>query len=181
MQLQRITDSPDFPASERNRRFLRHVVESTLEGKRTSAREVAIKVYGRPDTFDSMKDPIVRIEAAKLRRDLETYYLKSGRHDPIRLSLAKGRYVAQCHYNQTHLAGVEHPHGGVLILRAALLGLAGEKAEAHAAWRALQIDYPDFSLNPRAHEAVEAICGADRRIRELLLEGLRRASSPPHP
>jgi hypothetical protein len=40
----------------------------------------------------------------------------------------------------------------------------------------VQQDYPDFSLNPRAHEAVQAICGQDRRIRELLLEGLRRAA-----
>lgn len=180
-QLQRIVESPDFPASERNRRFLRHVVEKSLEGKRTSARDVAIQVFGRPTSFDSMKDPIVRIEAAKLRRDLETYYLKSGRHDPIHLSLAKGRYVAQIRYNHNHLPGVEHSQGSLLILRAALLGLAGEQEEAQAAWHAVQIDYPEFSLNPRAHEAVQAICGADRRVREFVLEGLRRASSPPRP
>lgn len=62
-QLQRIVESPDFPASQRNRRFFRHVVERTLAGQRTSAREVAIEVFGRPPTFDSLKDPIVRIEA----------------------------------------------------------------------------------------------------------------------
>jgi hypothetical protein len=180
-QLQRIVESPDFPASQRNRRFFRHVVERTLAGKRTTAREVAIEVFGRPPTFDSLKDPIVRIEAAKLRRDLETYYLKSGKHDPVHLSLAKGRYIAQCRYNNTHLPGAEHSNGTLLILRAALLGLAGTREEAHAAWRAVQLDYPDFNLNPRAHEAVQMICGADRRVRELLLEGLRRASSPAHP
>ena len=180
-QLRRILESPDFPASQRNRRFLQRVVENSLIGKRTSAGEVAIEVFGRPTSFDSMKDPIIRIEAAKLRRDLETYYLKSGKHDPIHLSLAKGRYVAQSRYNRNHVPGVEHSQESLLILRAALLGLAGQQEEAQAAWHAVQIDYPEFSLNPRAQEAVQAICGADRRVRELVLEGLRRASSPSRP
>jgi hypothetical protein len=179
--LQRIVESRDFPASERNRRFLKHVVENSLEGRRTSARDVAVHVFGRPASFDSLKDPIVRIEAAKLRRDLETYYLKSGKHDPIHISLAKGRYVAQIRYNNAYLPGAEHSQGSVLILRAALLGLAGAHDEAQTAWRAVQGDYPDFSLNPRAHEAVQGICGADRRVRELVLEGLRLASSTSRP
>jgi hypothetical protein len=55
--------------------------------------------------------------------------------------------------------------------------LSGIDHEATAAWRAVQQDYPEFSLNPPAHEAVQAICGQDRRIRELVLEGLRRAAS----
>jgi hypothetical protein len=176
-QLRRIVESADFPASERNRRFLQRVVENSLAGKRTSAREVAVDVFGRPAHFDSINDPIVRIEAAKLRRDLETYYLKSGKHDRIRLSFAKGRYVVRWQYNDSALPDADPSRGSLLILRAALLGLSGANGEAQAAWRAVLQDYPDFSLNPRAHEAVQAICGQDRRVRELVLEGLRRATS----
>ena len=176
-QLRRIVESSDFPASERNRRFLQRVVENSLNGKNTSAREVAIEVFGRPATFDSLKDPIVRIEAAKLRRDLETYYLKSGKTDPVYLLFAKGRYVVRSRYNDACVPHADPSRSNLLILRAALLGLAKVDHEAMAAWRAVQQDYPDFSLNPRAHEAVQAICGQDRRIRELVLEGLRRAAS----
>ena len=177
-QLRRIVDSPDFPASERNRRFLQRVVENSLEGTRTSAREVAVDVFRRPAPFDSLKDPIVRIEAAKLRRDLETYYLKSGKHDPVRLSFTKGRYLVHWQYNDSALRDADPSRQSLLILRAALLGLAGADGEATSAWRAVLQEYPDFSLNPRAHEAVQAICGQDRRVRELVLEGLRRATSP---
>jgi hypothetical protein len=176
-QLRRIVQSSDFPASDRNRRFLQRVVENSLQGRTTSAREVAVEVFGRPATFDSLKDPIVRIEAAKLRRDLETYYLKSGKTDPIHLSFAKGRYIVRSHYNEASLPHADPSRSSLLVLRAALLGLSGIDHEATAAWRAVQQDYPEFSLNPRAHEAVQAICGQDRRIRELVLEGLRLAAS----
>jgi hypothetical protein len=176
-QLRHVVQSSDFPASQRNRRFLQRVVENSLQGKPTTAREVAVEIFGRPATFDSLKDPIVRIEAAKLRRDLETYYLKSGKTDPIRLSFTKGRYVVHSHYNDACVPHADPSRSSLLVLRAALLGLAGIDHEATAAWRAMQQDFPDFSLNPRAHEAVQAICGQDRRIRELVLKGLRRAAS----
>lgn len=93
-ELQRLVDSADFRATPRNRRFLAYVVEKELAGlpDETSATLVATRVFGRPEGFDPNKDPIVRIEAGKLRRDLETYYLKSGAHNPMRISLPKGGY-----------------------------------------------------------------------------------------
>jgi hypothetical protein len=96
-ELNRLMQSPDFPATLRNRRFLSHVVERALEANvsgtgRVSAYEVATQVFGRPDTFNTLLDPIVRIEAGKLRRDLETYYLKSGRESGVRISVPRGGY-----------------------------------------------------------------------------------------
>ena len=64
------------------------------------------------------------------------------------------------------------------LLRAALLGWAGEQAEAGAAWRALRRDYPDLLLDPRLHAALEKIHARHERVRDLLLEGLRRAAQP---
>ena len=93
-ELQRMVGSPDFPATPRNRKFLAYVVEKELAGKpeEITAALVATQVLGRDAGFDPNKDPIVRIEAGKLRRDLETYYLKSGRHNPLRISMPKGGY-----------------------------------------------------------------------------------------
>jgi adenylate cyclase len=96
-ELHRVIQSADFPATPRNRRFLSHVVDRALEANgsgtvRISAYEVATRVFGRPDTFNTLLDPIVRIEAGKLRRDLETYYLKSGRRNPVRISVPRGGY-----------------------------------------------------------------------------------------
>ena len=94
-ELQRVLDSGDFPATLRNRRFLSFVVESFLQsgGKsRIRAFDVATGVFGRPESFNTILDPIVRIEAGKLRRDLETYYLKSGRRNPWRIEMPCGGY-----------------------------------------------------------------------------------------
>ena len=95
-ELERLLASPDFPATPRNRRFLSFVVERTIgaEGANglVTAYDVATRIFGRPADFNTMIDPIVRIEAGKLRRDLETYYLKSGRHSTLRIEIPRGGY-----------------------------------------------------------------------------------------
>ncbi|MBU3665614.1 MAG: hypothetical protein FGM15_07030 [Chthoniobacterales bacterium] len=92
--LERILASPDFAASDRNRRFLAHVVNSELDGRDEdiSSYNIAVRIFGRSPDFDPTRDPIVRIEAGKLRRDLEMYYLKSGRAERVVISLPRGGY-----------------------------------------------------------------------------------------
>lgn len=94
-QLERILASDAFDASERNRRFLAFIVEETLAGRaeRIKAYLIATKVFGRGNDFDPQLDPIIRIEAGRLRRSLERYYLTAGRHDPLRIRVPKGAYV----------------------------------------------------------------------------------------
>ena len=94
-QLARIAASERFDASERNRRFLRYIVEETLEGRadRIKAYSVATSVFGRSDDFDPQFDPVVRIEAHRLRRSIEYYYLTAGTEDTVRISVPKGGYV----------------------------------------------------------------------------------------
>jgi adenylate cyclase len=93
--LERILASPGFDASARNRRFLEYIVDETLAGRadRLKGLTIAIDVFGRDATIDPQHDPVVRIEAAKLRRSLERYYLTAGREDPIRIDIPKGAYV----------------------------------------------------------------------------------------
>lgn len=94
-QLERIVGSPDFAVPERARKFLRYVVEEFLVGRaeRIKAYNIAVDVFERTETFDSQSDPVVRIEAGRLRRALERYYLTAGRDDPIVISIPKGGYV----------------------------------------------------------------------------------------
>ena len=94
-ELARITASERFDASERNRRFLNYIVEETLEGRadRIKAYSVATSVFGRSDDFDPQFDPVVRIEAHRLRRSIDYYYLTAGKEDPVRISVPKGGYV----------------------------------------------------------------------------------------
>jgi len=174
-----IEASKDFPASPRNRRFLEFVVDRTLRGEKTTGYDVAVQVFGRPASFNATTDPIVRIEASKLRRDLETYYLKSGKSDRVRIDLPKGIYRAVFSFNNMRVPASEPmPEASLSLLRAALLGWAGEEAGAGAEWSALQRDYPNLLLDPRLHAALETIHGHDERVRDLLVDGLRRAAQP---
>ena len=90
-----------FNASERNRRFLSYVVEETLEGRadRIKAYSIALAAFNRSKDFDPLIDPIVRIEASRLRRALEHYYLTEGKADRIRIDIPKGSYVATFKYS----------------------------------------------------------------------------------
>ncbi|MBW8637697.1 adenylate cyclase [Hoeflea sp. WL0058] len=93
--VERIVGSADFTGTERAAGFLRYIVEETLEGRadRIKAFTVAVDVFGRDETFDARNDPAVRIEAARLRRALERYYLTSGSNDPVVIGIPKGGYV----------------------------------------------------------------------------------------
>ena len=81
---------PEFNASERNKRFLSYIVEETLGGRadRIKAYTIALVAFHRSEDFDPMIDPIVRIEASRLRRSLEHYYLTAGRADQVVLAVA---------------------------------------------------------------------------------------------
>ncbi|WP_454017311.1 hypothetical protein [Azospirillum sp. Marseille-Q6669] len=94
-QLERILASNHFDASDRNRRFLRYVVEECLEGRAQQIKAycIAVSVFNREPSFDPQSDPIVRLEAGRLRRSLEHYYLTAGRNDPIRIVIPKGGYA----------------------------------------------------------------------------------------
>ncbi len=101
----------DFHASERNRRFLTYIVEETLQGRadRIKAYSIAVAAFDRSDDFDPLTDPIVRIEASRLRRSLEHYYLTAGKSDRVRIDMPKGSYVAAFRYADP-MPSAEGPH-----------------------------------------------------------------------
>ena len=94
-QLERILASADFVASDRLKRSLRFIVEEALAGRadRLKAYTIALEVFGRDPSFDPQNDPVVRMEAGRLRRRLERYFLGTGRSDPVRIEIPKGDYA----------------------------------------------------------------------------------------
>ena len=93
-QLARIVSSEDFQASERLKDFLTFVVEETLAGRGESikAYTIALAVFGRGVDFDPMLDPIVRVEAGRLRKLLERYYFLHP-SDPVLIKIPRGNYI----------------------------------------------------------------------------------------
>jgi adenylate cyclase len=99
-ELQKMLASKDFDSSSRNRRFLTFVVEETLASRsdRIKAYNIALTAFDRTPDFDPLTDPTVRIEAGRLRRSIEHYYLTGGRADRVRIAIPKGSYVATFAY-----------------------------------------------------------------------------------
>jgi adenylate cyclase len=110
-ELEAILRSSTFDATERNRRFLSYVVEEALAGRgdRIKAYSIGTNVFGRGDAFDPLQDPIVRIEAGRLRRSLEYHYLAAGTATGIRISIPKGSYVPSFVDDPDTTAAVHQP------------------------------------------------------------------------
>ena len=94
--LERILVSAPFAQSERLQRFLKFVVTETLAGHadRLKGYTIGVEVFDRDPSFDSAIDPIVRVEAARLRAKLREYYDREGRL--IRYVLSCLRAAMRC-------------------------------------------------------------------------------------
>jgi TolB-like protein len=94
-ELDRMATSDIFISSPQLVSFLRYVVESTLHGKqdRIKAYTIGVEVLRRDIKFDPQLDPIVRVEATRLRRTIERYYAGAGADDPIIIDLPRGSYI----------------------------------------------------------------------------------------
>lgn len=94
--LQQLLEDDSFTATPDRRRLLGYIVSETLAGRVATLKGVVIAqdVFGRGAEFDPQSDPVVRIEAHRLRRDLDSFYANHGNRATIRISIPKGAYVA---------------------------------------------------------------------------------------
>jgi hypothetical protein len=94
-ELDRVLASPEFRASKRCQDFLAFVVERTLAGLPDSLKErtIGIEVFGRPTSYDTSLDGIVRINASEVRKRLAIYYADPNKGPQYRIGLPVGSYV----------------------------------------------------------------------------------------
>ena len=95
MQLEKILASRGFVHSDRMARFLRFVVEQTIQGHADQIKEsvIGMEVFDKTSSFDPRTDTIVRVEARRLRSKLSQYYEGEGLADPVVIDFPKGSYV----------------------------------------------------------------------------------------
>ncbi|QQR39854.1 hypothetical protein [Devosia rhizoryzae] len=95
--LSRILAYPEMARSAQLGRFLQYIVERRQRGdvQAIKAYSIAVDVFGRPQNFDPQTDPIVRVQARRLRALLEQYYAGPGSGEAIRIELPTGRYVPE--------------------------------------------------------------------------------------
>jgi hypothetical protein len=104
-QLESIVQDPAFRSSKRSIQFLRYVVEKTLSGDADQIKErtIGVEVFGRPPSYDTNEDHVVRTAAGELRKRLAIYYGEEKHRSELRMSLVPGSYIPQ--FKLPELAG----------------------------------------------------------------------------
>lgn len=94
-QLDRLLQAETMQRSPRLQQLLRHIVERTLAGREADLKGTVIahEVFDRSESFDPKTDALVRVNATRLRRVIESYYHKEGRLDAVEIRLDPGSYV----------------------------------------------------------------------------------------
>src|SRR5690606_12975454 len=84
--LDRVTTWPEMARSPQLVRFLDYIITRRLDGDAQSikAYSIAVDVFGRPADFDPQSDPIVRVQARRLRALLDQYYRGPGAEERFR-------------------------------------------------------------------------------------------------
>ena len=111
-QMSRILGSPGFQNSERLSRFLRVAVEAKLRGEGEKIKEYLIgrEVFDRNEDYDPRLDPIVRVEARRLRKKLDEFYATSPiKPGGLRIEFPKGSYTPE--FSRVTTAA---PHGSTV-------------------------------------------------------------------
>ena len=163
-QLNRIVISDIFSRSLHLRRFLTFIVEQSLAGQGPSLKEsvLAHELYGKATDFDGGTDPVVRVDARRLRDRLRESY--EGRSDPVVISLPKGSYVPVFEANpaspptdiapQVVLPGLRQTPPVTTVKRAVIavsaLALTAAVVATVLAWRALRSADAPAQLLPLA-------------------------------
>lgn len=93
--LQRVLSSRTFARSERLRAFLKFIVEMEQLGlaHQLKGYTIGIDVFSRGEGFDPGTDPLVRVQAGKLRKLLNQFYAGEGCGETLRIRMPIGAYV----------------------------------------------------------------------------------------
>jgi len=107
----KVLASKEFVHADSLRRFLAYSVEKTIEGETSCLKEslLGTTLFGRGDAFDPRIDPIVRVQAGKLRTRLQRYYEEEGSADPLIIEFPKGGYVPSFHVRRDEAVEQSRP------------------------------------------------------------------------
>ena len=117
-ELSRVLVSRSFRQVDRLQRFLSFIVEETLAGRGDKLKEypVGVDVFGKDSSFDPRMDPIVRVQARRLRIRLASYYQEEGQNDEVVIELPKGGYAPVFRRTES-TAPPKKPLGAALVSR----------------------------------------------------------------
>ena len=129
-QVRKIIASRAMSRSERLARFLDFTVSETLDGHADQLKEfvVGVEVFDRHQDYDPRLDPIVRVEARRLRMKLRKYYETEGRDDTLLIEFPKGSYAPAIRVERAHsdAVGSRETRRAIAVLPFSNLGVREE-------------------------------------------------------
>jgi TolB-like protein/Tfp pilus assembly protein PilF len=98
--LLQIARSDSFKGSKRAQEFLQLIVEHALAGRLGSLRErdLGAEMFGRPISYDTANDAVVRVKASEVRKKLAQYYGSLDVSPFVRIDLPSGSYVPEFYF-----------------------------------------------------------------------------------
>jgi TolB-like protein/Tfp pilus assembly protein PilF len=152
--LQRILESRSFDGVGRLKRFLSFIVLETLAGRGDSLKEFAVGEYAfdKGVNFDPRNDPIVRVQARRLRDRLTRYQMEEGQNDEIVIDLPKGRYVPN--FRRREMTQPERRPATILLDRNSVAVLPFEPHSASA-----EVESLCMSITQEITHALTAVDG----------------------
>jgi serine/threonine-protein kinase len=169
LQLRRILTSKSFRQVDRLQGFLTFVVEEMLSGRGDKLKEflIGVEVFGKEASFDPRMDPLVRVQARRLRARLVRYYCEEGQNDEVVIELPKGGYEPV--FQRREVTGMKRSVSAALVSRNTILVQAFED------------DTPNRELgyfcNGLRQEIIHVLSGMDN-VRIAASEQVRDASEP---
>jgi hypothetical protein len=93
--LERIGASPGLRRAPRLREFLEYVSRRSLRDgcNQIHEQEIGVAVFGRPESYDTGADNIVRANATELRKRIEAYFESEGPREPLIVEIPRGSYA----------------------------------------------------------------------------------------
>jgi tetratricopeptide (TPR) repeat protein len=195
--LQRVLASEQFATSPNLKKFLSYIIEQKLDGNEAGlkAYSIAIDAFGRSEDFDSQIDPIVRVQAGRLRKELAEYYEGVGANDPVRIDVPRGSYRPEFTYQninseparsekskfsiKSRFAGLTLAAITVIIFVAGFAYMQ-HRAQHHGLPQAVETDDEADTISVAIHEALETaddLNAEDVQFAQEFRQSLSRNSS----
>jgi hypothetical protein len=95
--LKEVIEGEAFRGSHRSGQFLKYVVEQAIARHFDSLKErvIGVELFGRPPSYDTGEDAIVRVTASDVRKRLLQHYGMYGATSRFRISLPLGSYIPE--------------------------------------------------------------------------------------
>lgn len=112
-QLELMTCDDVFRSSKRSIAFLNFVVKETLKGSADQIKErtIGAEVFGRPSSYDTNLDHVVRTAATELRKRLTIYYGDDKHRSELRIYMIPGSYIPKFAHPHDEYQGAGETEG----------------------------------------------------------------------